>query len=186
MTDNRLNDNLLGTAAMILRNSGYVTKLITVPELTASLLLAENQNFLLASAAAPTLAEMLRMEKSASIEVANLVARAVAGPKQLDTYLVLLTPDQSPEDKQTVAALFAINYNTRYLRRLVNVGISPTEDSLRRALKTFLPPPRVTEFAKESDPLAHLEKELLRHGITIDDAADAVASFRATGLLYHV
>lgn len=172
----------LQLAEAMLRGGGFAVSRVKLSS-TLELLVAENDYFVLGIAVAPTLLQLLQMESSLSIDFSNRVAQQAAGPKQWDAYLVLLTPASGEISKDEVAELSAINYNTRYIRRLAHVGVRPTHESLEQALRPFLPLPSLQDLDSGTDALLLLEQELPRYGVDSEHSARVIARYRTSGII---
>lgn len=172
----------LRLAETILRRGGFAVSTIQLSA-NLTLLVAENDYFVLGVVVASSLEELLQMESSLSVAFVNRLAEQAAGPKQWDAYLVLLTPDRAVESNEEVAELAAINRDTRYLRRLAHVGVTATSESVERALRPFLPLPPLKELDTGVDALTLLEQELPRYGIEPDQVTRLLARYRTSGVI---
>lgn len=172
-------DSVLDTAERVLRSAGFLAE----PSETSQglpILLAENEYFLLAVVNASSVKELIAAEESAVTDLVNRISASKPGPKQWDAYLVLLTQEEIPSQPRALEDLFAIRHNTRYVRRVAQVGVGRTTESVTAALRQFLPLPKVIAGDSAVDPLLLLEEELRRHGIRADEASKAVTTFKST------
>lgn len=172
----------LRLAEEILRRASFATSWI---ELSGKwrILVAENDYFVLGVAAAPTLRDLLSAEEALSVTFVNQLADRAAGPKQWDAYLVLMTPELLSGSKEATSELVALNYDTRYLRRLAHVGVQAAANSIESALRPFLPLPIGRDLESAVDPLSLLQAELPHFGVTPEKAAQAVENYRSAGTI---
>jgi hypothetical protein len=188
---------LLELARLVLERAGYATESIdlAMPQGDvdsvdgsegARMLLAQNRFFVLLVGAAATLEQLQRLEPLASTELTRRTSSSELGAKQWDVYLVLLGSQELPDDGRTASELAAINYNTRFFRRIAQPGVRPDLESVSRALSPFLPLPTTRDPEVLEDALALLERELPAYGVTPTLAGRAIAAFRETGSLSSV
>ncbi len=188
---------LLELARLVLERAGYTTEPLdlNVPQdeigstdsaYTARMFLAQNRFFVLLVGAVATLDQLQQLEPAAATELTRRTSSSQLGAKQWDVYLVLLGSQELPDDGRTASELAAINYNTRFLRRIAQAGVRLDIESVSRALSPFLPLPETRDPEVLEDALALLERELPAHGVTPTLAGRAIASFRETGSLSSV
>jgi hypothetical protein len=147
--------------------------------------LAESDLFIVAVAAGPNLEELRRLESFAAPELLRRLSEAEnVGGKRWDAYLVLIArhaanaPDEAKE-------LVAIGYNTRGVRRIVAVGVEPTDEELRRVLRPFLPLPTPTPGGL-ADAFDDLAEQLALNGVEPEEARRIVTAFQDRGHLGDV
>lgn len=178
-------EGLLTQAGTVLRANGFSVTAEHLVEADSGWVLAENELFIVAVVAGSDLLELRRLESFAVPELIDRLKRAEGvGGKRWDAYLVLLgrrAGDASDEARHLVA----IEYNTRGVRRLVAVGVEPTEESVRGVLRPFMPLPPPTPGGL-ADALQDLAEQLTLNGVEPDDAHRMVAAFQDTGHLSDV
>ncbi len=172
----------LRIAEDILRRAGFATSWLALSG-SSRVLVGEDDYFVLGVVAAATLKGLLAAEEVISIAFVNRLAEAAAGPKQWDAYLVLMTPEAPSKSREGASELVALNYDTRYLRRLAHVGVQPARESIEQALRPFLPLPLGGDLESAVDPLKLLQDELPHFGISPKQAAQAISSYRLTGAI---
>lgn len=166
---------LLGDAAALLTARGYTIQHTSLPS-ADPLLLAENAYFAVGIAEFTSTNGIGLLEADATFAVASRIGEERA--KRWDAYLVLLSTLPASE-RGLPETIKDIVYNTRYLRRLVRWGVSATEESLSEALRPFLPLPPPEE-AVPRDPVSLLELRMPSYGVNTEDAANAIAQWRAS------
>ena len=192
-----MSSELLELARLVLERAGYATEAVDLPAVweeersahriePTRMLLAQNRFFVVLVGAAPTLDELRELEPAAATELTRRASSSELGAKQWDVYLVLLASQPLPDDGRTASEIAAINYNTKFVRRIAHAGVRPDIEAVSRALAPFLPLPTAREPEVLEDALTLLERELPAHGATPTLAGRAVASFRHTGSLSSV
>ncbi len=190
-----MGSELLELARLVLERAGYATEPLdlatddlasAVATEPTRMLLAQDRFFVLLIGAAATAIELQELEPAAVTELTRRTSSSQLGAKQWDVYLVLLASQELPDDGRTASELAAINYNTRFVRRIAQTGVRPDLEDVSRALSTFLPLPTARDPEVLEDALALLERELPAHGVTPTLAGRAVAAFRQSGSLTSV
>jgi hypothetical protein len=166
--------DLLQLASEVLLEAGFALEEI---EAEARLVLAENQYFLVAIAATPTIEQLLIAESLTESILARRLSESDVGAKVWDVYVVLLTQERSLESESSARALYQINYDTSRVRRLARDGVPPTIAGVRAALAPFVAPRGISEPSVTADPLALLRVELQSSGVSVDLSSRAVAAF---------
>lgn len=166
---------LLALARSVLSDEEYAVEEITAP---LGLLLAENRYFVVGVIATPTIAQLLAAQPLAEAAMSERLAESDAGPKRWDGYLILLTQERSPENRQTTRELFGINYDTRSLRRIAHAGVEPTLAAVREALTPFVAPIELDDPSIAGDPFDALEESLAVRGVERDLAHRAIAAYK--------
>jgi len=167
---------LLGSAALLLQAHRYATHSVALAS-GRTLLLAENDFFAVGVVEFGIPAELSAAEAAGAAELAERLSTG-AGVKRWDAYLVLISSsvlagDAMPESVTTIV------YNTRFLRRIVRWNVQPGEDSMARTLRPFLP----LATAQAGQPMSALDRlaqQLPSYGVPVEDAAQAIARWRAT------
>jgi hypothetical protein len=144
----------------------------------ATWLLAESEYFLLALAAGASFDDLLVLEGFLAAALATVFEDGELGPKRWDSYVVLLS--SSGADQRGAPDVVRLQYNTRSLRRLVSLGIPAREEPVAGALATFLPLPETQPDGLRS-AFEELVAQLVINGISEDQAATIVSSYRTTG-----
>ncbi len=140
------------------------------------MLLAEDSLFVIGAIEFQNATELPTLEAAASLQLADQLADA--GAKRWDAYLVMLSSAAATERGMS-EDVTDIVYNTRYLRRLIRWGVTPTEASLADALRLFLPLP-VPGMTGPVDPVQMLADRLPSRGVNPDSAAAAFAQWRGS------
>lgn len=164
---------LLGAAGRLLEQSHFTVASDYLSPARLPWLLAENGLFALGVVAAHTLDDLVALESFATSAIADRIREA--GPKRWDAYLVLLA--REGREARGTRAVRDLQDNTRLLRRVVQLGVHADEESVRSALRPFLPlPPPIQHWP--SSPIQDLEDELVLQGIEPDRAREAVLGFQ--------
>jgi hypothetical protein len=166
---------LLALARSVFVDEGYAVEDVTGD---ISLLLAENPYFLVAVSATSTIAQLLLAEPLAEAAVSHRLAASDPGPKRWDAYLILLTQERSPENRQTTRDLFEINYDTSNLRRIAHAGVQATLAAVRDALTPFVAPIELDDPSIARDPFDAMVAALAARGVDRDLASRAAAAFK--------
>ncbi|WP_146184991.1 hypothetical protein [Agromyces badenianii] len=166
--------DLLQLASDVLLEAGFALETI---DGEPRLVLAENQYFLVAIAATPTIEQLLVAESLTESVLAHRLSESDVGAKVWDVYVVLLTQERSLESESSARALYQINYDTSRVRRIARDAVPPTIDGVRAALAPFVAPREITEPSVTADPLALLRVELQSSGVSADLSSRAVAAF---------
>ena len=166
---------LLGSVALSLRANEYDTKYVTQDN--GQLLLASNRWFIIGVAQFESVADLPSVESSSSIALSEQIVDV--GPLTWDAYLLLLTSNPRDHD-QVPASVSEITYNTQYHRRLIRWGVLPTEDSIARALRPFLPL-QSANASEPTDPVRLLSSRMQLHGLGSDQTEMAIGQWTAEG-----
>jgi hypothetical protein len=167
--------DLLALARSVLVDEGYAVEEVAGD---VALVLAENPYFLVAVSATPTIAQLLSAQSLAEAAIADRLALSDPGPKRWDAYLILLTQERSPENKQTTRDLFEINYDTSNLRRIARAGVQATLAAVRDALTPFVAPIELDDPSIARDPFEAMVAALAARGVDRDLASRAAAAFK--------
>ena len=169
---------LLAQARRLLATSGFRVQEGPIPGTQDSTwVLAESEAFILAVVPASSPDDLAELEAYAATALSEAVSAAEVGAKRWDAYLVLLS--SGGENQRGSRTITGIQYNTRSLRRLVQLGVPPEPSAVRRALSTFLPLPDLQAGAPSS-ALDDLLEQLVVNGADRHAAASSIAEFRAT------
>lgn len=178
-------DEVLGVAAQVLRAQEFDVSTQLLSGSGVDWLLAENEFFVLAVVASPSISGLRELEAKAVPELVQRVATpGIAGGKRWDAYVVFVSP-MSPESPADIRELQEMGGNTKGVRRLVSVATLPTVEHVERALRPFVPI-RTADSVSLSDPYAELTSQLVLNAVDADDARRAVEAYRATGSLDDV
>lgn len=167
-------DELRAVARSVLLQADYVVEDLRGDP---SLLLAENPYFLVAVCTTSTISQLLHVEPLAEEAILRRLEGANPGPKRWDAYLILLTQERLPENRQTTRGLFEINYDTSNLRRIAHTGVEATLAAVRQALIPFVAPIELDDPSLQLDPFGAMESALTAQGVERDTARRAVAAF---------
>jgi len=180
-----LENELLEVAALVLRDADCRLHVHRLPE-GQEFLLAENPYFILAVVASGSPRDIIEVERLVAAELTALSSRSDVGPKRWDLYLVILAPRDSDDSRELARDIYRITYDTQHLRRIAVLDVEPTLESLRDALRSFLPTlaPNTTQPLGEA--LTELESALVEHSIEPQKAARAIAAFRRSRSLDDV
>lgn len=179
MTQLHHDPSLVALARRVLATRGFRVDETGLPGLgDTPWVLAESELFILGVVAGRGLQDLQVLESHAAAALGELVGRSNLGSKRWDAYLVLLASGDS--EKRGQRAVVDLQYNTRALRRIVALGVSPDEESVRAALSTFmpLPEPRAGGITSAFDELI---EQLVVNGIARERAVEAVAMHRSDG-----
>ena len=164
---------LLDEARQLLERVGFTVNKAELSPARLPWLLAENDLFAVGIAAARTLEDLLKLEAYATFALSDRIKEA--GAKRWDAYLVLLaSEDREARGRREVRNL---QYDTHMFRRVVNLGVSADEESVRRALRPFLPLPSPSEQMLPP-ALSDLVDELVLQGIDRNQALEAVHDYQ--------
>lgn len=167
--------SLLNGVARVLEEVGFTVKMSDLTDSRVPWVLAENGLFALGIIATRGLHDLITLESYATQILTERIRGA--GPKRWDTYLLLLArEDRYARGTQAVREL---QYDTSSLRRMVNLGIDAGEESVRRALRPFLPLPAPSSSTLGST-LDNLLDELVLQGIDRERATKAMLSHHST------
>lgn len=176
--------DLLGVARDVLASNGFNVKSEPLEGTTSDWVLAESDLFIVAVAAAGDLQGLREVESFAAPELIERISTQGSGGKRWDAYLVLVT-NRAATQPDDARALVDMEYDTRGVRRLVEVAVEPTMDDLRRVLRPFMPlPPAAEEGA--TDAFADLTEQLVLNGVVEGDASRIVAAWQTKGNLDDV
>jgi hypothetical protein len=169
--------DLLALASIVLEEAGFATAGVNGTE-GVQLLLAENEEFVLAVSQVDDVNDFASADASTSEYLAERIGTRTFGAKQWDTYVVLLCQSHSPDSAVTTTALSDLRYDTHLFRRVVRTGVAPSLPSLADALRPFLPlPEEGDENSALEDPLHHLQRLLPSKGVSAEEAGLAIAAF---------
>lgn len=180
-----LESELLEVAALVLRDADCRLRVHRLPQ-GPEFLLAENAYFILAVVASGSPRDIIEVERRVANELTALSSRSDVGPKRWDLYLVILAPRDAEESRELARDVYRITYDTQHLRRIAVLDVEPTLESLRDALRPFLPTLAPDTAQPLGDALTELESALVKHSIEPDKAARAVAAFRRSRTLDDV
>jgi hypothetical protein len=172
----RSDDELVALAKAALTSEGYRVEEVEANSLR--MLVAENRYFIVAVVATSTIQQLLLGEDTASRLLQERLIGADVGPKVWDLYLVLLTQERLPNGGEVTRNLFAINYDTRGIRRIVHSGVAPTLTAVRAALTPFVRPVELDDPGIAADPFQSFIYALTERGVDLDTASRAVSAFR--------
>lgn len=164
---------LLAEARRLLEQSGFTVVDTELSSARWPWLLAENGLFALGVAAAQTLDDLVTLESYATPILADRIRGA--GPKRWDAYLVLLARED--REARGTRAVRSLQYDTKVLRRILSLGVHTDEESVRRALRLFLPLPGPSAQALAS-AFDALVEELVLQGINSGQAREAVRNYQ--------
>lgn len=148
------------------------------PDSFEEVLLAEDPYFVVAAAAATSLARVRLVEPFLSAYLSERMAERPAGDKIWDGYVLLLTEERFV-DLDGTTSVYDLLYDTSYVRRMVSLGVRPNSQSLSKALRPFLALRRVEVREVLGDVLRDLADALATEGIERTQAAKAVETFRS-------
>ena len=188
-------DLLIFLAKRVLSNAGYHVE--NIPG--KAVLLAENKHFILGLTATATVQDIEAAESVLAADIQKVIQEAVhkskmeLGYKSWDIYLVLLTrqalsyqyPSEGRGKRNIAHTISEIRYDTSRFRRIVRVGVSATESSVRRALVSFLDLPEPSDEWSRDDPFELLRSALVESGIAEEKADRAVAVYAARETSAH-
>lgn len=167
---------LLNEARRLLERFGFTVVEAHLSPARLPWLLAENGLFALGVLAARTLDDLIVLEAYATPLLAESIRGA--GPKRWDCYLVLLARED--RDARGTRAVRDLQYDTSLLRRVVNLGVYADEESVRRALRPFLPLPSPHgQFLGSA--VGDLVDEMVLQGIERNRAREAVQLYQELG-----
>lgn len=175
--DSRSDDELLELAQVVLESAGYATERSYVEG--RDLLLGENADNVLALASLVTVPQLLQWEPLVSRALSERLAEADAGSKRWDAYIVLICAQQSSEE--LTDDLTEVTHNLRNLRRIVKVGVEPTNAGIARALRPLLPLPPPSSQSTLIDPLERMRDLLERDGLDPQRVDEALEGFQILG-----
>lgn len=170
----RSDDDLLRLAEGIFSEQGFQVE--TMSE-GIDLVIAENRYFIVAIAAMNTIGNLILAEPIALEALAKRIHSVELGPKKWDTYLVLLTQERSAEEDAVTRDLYAINYDTSSLRRIVHTGIDATREAVGHALAPFIEPATSTTSGASASALDSLLGALIARGVDEEFAQRAISAF---------
>lgn len=178
-------NELLEVAALVLRDAGCRLRAHRLGD-GQEFLLAENAYYIICVVASTSARDILDVERRLADELTTLSLRSDVGPKRWDLYLVILAPRDPEDSKELARDLYRITYDTQHLRRIAVLDVEPTLESLRDALRSFLPTLAPDTAQPLGDALTELESALAEQGIDPANAARAVAAFRSSRSLDDV
>lgn len=183
--DGRSTPGLLVEAARVLSENGFAVINEPLDGADTAWVLAENDLFIVAVAAAQDVDDLRRVESFAAPELIDrLSASRDVGGKRWDAYLVLVSPRDIDEPSDT-RGLVDMEYNTHGVRRLVSVAVEPTKEDLRRVLRPFIPLPPPTPGGLD-DAFDDLREQLVVNGVEEPEAERIVRVFQDRGHLDDV
>lgn len=172
-------DERLGIAADVLAEAGFNIERVESPQGREEIV-ADDSYFVVAVVDVLSLPEIGEAEAGLTDDLLRIASERDLGPRRWDLYSVILCEsDVRPGD--SVGILFELTYDTKYVRRIIRVGVKPTIASIREALRMFMPIRPMPMDAPLADPLADLEKALNEEGLAEDEAAHVIAAFRSHG-----
>jgi hypothetical protein len=178
MTQVNAEPQLLSVVRRVLAQHGFRLEEFQLDELVgASWLLAESESFVLGVVTGKTFDDLLVLEGYVSAALGQRLRDGDIGAKRWDSYVVLLT--SAGKDQRGRPEVVRLQYNTRSLRRLVALGVAAHEDAVSGALATFLPLPEPPPGGLPSS-FDELVTQLVINGISEDEAASLVATYRST------
>lgn len=178
MSEDARSSRLLPLAALMLRSHDYTTRSAVVDR-DIPLLLAENDYFALGVTEFQSPRELPTVAESAAAALASYVSDS-AGAKRWDFYLVLLSQASLAESAMP-EAVTTIVYNTTLFRRVVKWNLEPSEESVARALRSFLPL-TAAQAGVAANPLERLRDRLPTYGLSEAMTAQTIEQFRASGV----
>lgn len=167
---------ILSEASRILEASGFTVRFSNLTDARLPWLLAENDLFAVAIVATRVLDDLVKLEPHAVHVLANRIRHG--GPKRWDAYLLLMA--RHDKESRGTSVVREMQYDTSSLRRMVSLGVEGDEDSIRRALRPFLPLPRPADAVFRSSVDSLLD-ELVLQGIDRNHALQAMQAFEASG-----
>ena len=174
-----LASELLGSEGFVVRRTDLVTA-DSESSVATEVLLAENPLFVLAAVVGDTLLQLMTTEPTVTGYLAEALSQANnVGDKAWDGYVVLMT-SQTLADLEDGSDLHDLVYDTRFVRRIVKLGVHPDRDSVSLALKAFLTLKRVALTEIVTDVLVDLTDALASEGVPRDEAETAVEIYRRT------
>jgi len=179
--DSRSDDELLELAEVVLKDVGYAIERRYVEG--RELLFAENADNVLALASMVTIPQLLEWEPLVSRALSARLANTDAGSKLWDAYIVLICAQQS--DEELTDDLTEVTHNLRNLRRIVKVGVVPTNAGIARALRPLLPLPPPSSQSTLIDPLEQMRDLLERDRIDPQLVDEALEGFQILGRTAH-
>lgn len=177
----RADTELLEPATRLLLDEGFAVD--EVSHDAGDFLLFENRFFIVALAATATLSDLLRAEPIVDAYLRRRLAEADVGPKIWDAYLVLITQERALDEGAGLHPLFAINYDTKGLRRIARTGVEPTTAGVRGALAPFVEPLMLAGAGLPFDSLEAFESALVSEGVVPELARRAIGIFTQGGRL---
>ena len=172
----RNDQDLLALARAILESEDYVVE--AVDEKGLEVLVGENRYFIVSVVAVPTIAQLLIAEGIAERFLTAQMEEADLGPKVWDAYLILLTQERLPDGGEVTRDLFAINYDTRAIRRIAHSGVDPTLSAVRTALTPFVKPIELDDPEITRDPFELFSDALIRRGVEPGVVSRAIPAFK--------
>ena len=167
---------LLSEVRQLLERVGFTVNSAELSAAHLPWLLAENDLFAVGIAAARTLEDLLKLEAYATPVLTDRIKEA--GAKRWDAYLVLLARED--REARGTREVRNLQYDTHLFRRVVNLGVHADEESVRRALRPFLPLPSPSEQML-APALNDLVDELVLQGIDRNQALEAVHDYHERG-----
>jgi hypothetical protein len=179
MTDGVLQQDveLLALAREVLAGEGYSVDSVRTSS-GLDLVLAENPLFIVAVAAVPTVDQLRLAESFAADALSQRFADVDLGPKRWDAYLVLLSQESRPEQREDARVVFELTYDTHAVRRIVRLGVIPTMSEVRRSLQPFVRPIELSDPSIAKDPLEMMIESLVEHGVSREIASRSVHAFK--------
>jgi hypothetical protein len=176
--------SLLRLVEEAVTSEGYEV-IVQTDDVGMTMILAENDYFMVAATAVGTVKDLASAEPYLVDRLSVAVSSEGAGPKRWDAYAVLLTQQTGGNDDD-LSRLFELAYDTSGVRRIVQAGVHPDLESVRRAIVPFVRPPDLLSRDLAADPLEQLEQELERLGSDPLTARRALDVYRAGGGLSDV
>lgn len=158
--------------------AGDHTRTDEAPPAMEEILLAEDPYFVVAVAASQSVAHLGQIEPFLTAHLTARMTELSVGDKIWDGYVVLLAGEQS-SDLGDTTPVYDLLYDTSYVRRMVLLGVRPTRQSLRKALRPFLSLNRLEVREVVGDVMTDLAEALAAEGIERAQASAAVERFRS-------
>ncbi len=138
MTSERalFDDERLAIAADLLGEADFLIQ--RFDSLGHEQLYAENAYFVVAVTSVASLPEISAAEMQLTEDLLKIANERELGPRRWDLYSIVLC-ESDVRRGDSVGILFELTYDTKYVRRIVRVGVKPTTAALREALRMFMP-----------------------------------------------
>lgn len=166
---------LLELAANVLSDVGYGVARSASDGF--ELLLAEDQDSVVALTTVVSAAAVLDAEPAITRYISERFAQISSNPKRWDGYAMVLT--SSSISAELAEPIFALTYNLSHVRRIIRVNVEATKAGMRRALRPVLPLSVSADPVEPSDPITSLQSRLITDGVPADEVSRAMSEFRA-------
>jgi hypothetical protein len=166
---------LVLAAEAIFKKERFRSQLVLLPGEVATVLIVEDEFSVAAILGVDEWRDLREVLGDIATAFANWALGRDAGPKQWDLYVIALAVSPVTDEADLVAVEEWIA-DTRYVRRMVRHGVTPTSARVRVALEALLSlelPARVAERDVYSALVAGLENE----GIDASTANEMVSRF---------